>query len=135
MRLADGATSWAVRRIPRLLGLPEVQEYQKARARRSVTDTLVAEFTDYLRAERDASPLTIRNYEADLHAFRTWFEEKLKRSCEWTSLDQLQVRSYLVHLNERGYNRATIHLKMSALRSFFRWLVREERMKQNPVIG
>ena len=100
-----------------------------------MTDALVEQFTNYLRAERDASPLTVRNYAADLHAFRAWFEQKYRRSCDWIGLDQLQVRSYLVDLMERGYNRATIHLKMSALRSFSRWLVREERMKQNPVIG
>jgi integrase/recombinase XerC len=45
------------------------------------------------------------------------------------------MRGYLVHLTERRYDRATIHLKMSALRSFFRWLVRAERVKQNPVSG
>ena len=118
-----------------MLGLPEVQEHQKTGASSRVTDALVEQFTNYLRAERDASPLTIRNYAADLDAFRAWFDGKFKRACDWTSVDQLQARSYLVHLNERGYNRATIHLKMSALRSFFRWLVREERMKQNPVIG
>ena len=100
-----------------------------------MTGALVEQFTNYLRVERDASLLTIRNYTADLHAFHAWFEQKYKRSCEWPGLDQLQVRSYLVDLMERGYNRATIHLKMSALRSFFRWLVREERMKQNPVVG
>ena len=94
-----------------------------------MTDTLVEQFANYLRAERDASPLTIRNYAADLHAFHAWFQG------EWTGVDQPRVRAYLVHLMERGYNRATIHLKMSALRSFFRWLVRDEKMKQNPVVG
>ena len=100
-----------------------------------MTDTLVEQFTNYLRVERDASPLTIRNYAADLHAFRAWTGEKFHRPCDWSSVDHLQVRGYLVALMEHGYNRATIHLKMSALRSFFRWLVREERMKQNPVVG
>ena len=100
-----------------------------------MTDTLVEQFTNYLRVERDASPLTIRNYAADLQAFRAWTGEKFHRPCDWSSVDQLQVRGYLVALMEHGYNRATIHLKMSALRSFFRWLVREERMKQNPVVG
>jgi integrase/recombinase XerC len=106
-----------------------VQEHQKTGARRRVTDALVEQFTNYLRAERDASPLTIRNYAADLHAFHGWFQG------EWTSVDQVRVRAYLVALMERGYNRATIHLKMCALRSFFRWLVRDDKMKQNPVVG
>jgi integrase/recombinase XerC len=100
-----------------------VQKHQKDR------DQLVDGFLDYLRAERDASPLTLRNYSAELAAFQTW------RKIEWTNVDAFCLRAYLVHLNERKYDRPTIHLKMSALRSFFRWLVRSEKIKQNPVIG
>jgi integrase/recombinase XerC len=95
----------------------------------------VTAFLDYLRVERDASPLTIRNYGADIAAFRAWFEEKWKQRCDWTSLDQFHLRSYLVRLTERHFDRATIHLKMSALRSLFKWLVRTERVKQSPVVG
>jgi integrase/recombinase XerC len=102
-----------------------VQKHQKDRVR----DDLVDGFLDYLRAERDASPLTLRNYSADLAAFQAW------RTVDWTSVDAFHLRAYLVHLNERKYDRPTIHLKMSALRSFYRWLVRSERIKQNPVIG
>jgi integrase/recombinase XerC len=102
-----------------------VQKHQKDRAR----DDLVSSFLDYLRAERDASPLTLRNYGADLAAFQAW------RRVDWISVDAFHLRAYLVHLNERKYDRPTIHLKMSALRSFFRWLVRSEKIKQNPVVG
>ena len=107
------------------------QKHQKA----PVRDDLVAGFLDYLRAERDASPLTLRNYGADLAAFRVWFVDKTKTPCDWLRVDAFHLRGYLVHLSERQYDRPTIHLKMSALRSFFRWLVRAERIKQNPVIG
>lgn len=101
----------------------------------AVPDPLVREFLAYLRAERDASPLTIRNYSADIAGFRVWFEEKTKSPCDWVRLDLFHLRGYLVHLTERHFERATIHLKLSALRSFFKWLVRTERLKQNPVVG
>jgi integrase/recombinase XerC len=112
-----------------------VQEHQKTLARRDVTDALAEQFFNYLRAERDASALTLRNYSADINAFRTWFEERFKQAPDWTRIDSFHVRGYLVHLTERHYDRATIHLKMSALRSFFRWLVRAEHVKQNPLAG
>ncbi|MCG3146687.1 MAG: Tyrosine recombinase XerC [Verrucomicrobiae bacterium] len=92
-------------------------------------DNLIDGFIDYLRAERDASPLTLRNYSAELLAFQAW------RKTPWKNVDSFQLRGYLVHLNERQYDRPTIHLKMSALRSFFKWLVRTEQIKQNPVVG
>ena len=106
-----------------------------ASSRERVADALADGFLNYLRAERDASPLTLRNYAAEIAAYRDWHDDKLKTPVDWLRVDAFQVRSYLVHLSERRYDRATIHLKLSALRSFFRWLVRSERMKQNPVVG
>jgi integrase/recombinase XerC len=112
-----------------------VQEHQKTGAHRRVADPLTAEFLNYLRAERDASALTIRNYSADIAAFAAWFEQKYKQKCDWPRVDLFHLRGYLVHLTERQFDRATIHLKMSALRSLFKWLVRTERVKQNPLVG
>ncbi len=111
-----------------------MQEYQKIGAS-GVADELVKGFLGYLHAERDASPLTIRNYSADITAFGVWFKEKYKQGCAWVSVDSFHLRSYLVHLTERQFDRATIHLKMSALRSFYKWLVRTEHVKQNPLVG
>jgi len=115
-----------------------VQEHQKTSASISggrVTDTLVGGFLDYLRAERDASLLTIRNYSAGITEFAAWFEQKYKQRCDWLRVDSFHARGYLVHLTEKQFDRATIHLKMSALRSFFKWLVRAERVKNNPLVG
>jgi len=112
-----------------------VQEHQKTGAGRSIADSLVDEFLGYLHAERDASPLTIRNYSADIAAFAAWFEGKYQQRCAWVRVDSFHLRGYLVHLTERRFDRATIHLKMSALRSFFKWLVRTERVKLNPLVG
>ena len=100
-----------------------------------VTGALVDAFLDYLRHERNASPLTVRNYGADLGEFATWFHDKTGRECDWARLEPIHARGFLVHLTERKLERATIHLKMSALRSFYRWLVRLGHVKQNPVVG
>jgi integrase/recombinase XerC len=114
-----------------------VQEHQKTAqaSGERVADRLVEEFLAYLRHERNASALTIRNYGADVYAFREWFAEKFNHTCDWLRVDPFHIRGYLVHLTERHYDRTTIHLKMSALRSFYKWLVRLERMKQSPLIG
>jgi integrase/recombinase XerC len=112
-----------------------VQEHQKTGGCSRVADKLTAEFLNGLRVERDASPLTIRNYSADTAAFADWFEQKFGQKCNWLHVDPFHLRAYLVHLTERQFDRATIHLKMSALRSLFKWLVRTERMKQSPLLG
>lgn len=102
-----------------------MQKHQENRLR----DPLIEGYLNYLRAERDASPLTLRNYRAELRAFQAW------RTMDWTRVETFQLRAYLVHLSERRYDRPTIHLKISALRSFFRWLVRQGKIKQNPAVG
>jgi len=114
-----------------------VQEHpeNKTGADRLAPDPLVVEYLAYLHAERDASELTIRNYGAELDAFRVWLEGRTKLKCDWGRLDIFHVRGYLVHMTERNYDRATIQLKMSALRSFYKWLLRAERVKQNPLTG
>ena len=112
-----------------------MQESKENRGAERVTDALAEGYFNYLRAERDASPLTLRNYAGAIEAYRAWHDTKTKSPVDWSRVDAFQVRSYLVHLSEHHYDRATIHLKMSALRSFFRWLVRSDRMKQNPVVG
>jgi integrase/recombinase XerC len=96
---------------------------------------LLTGFLTHLRAERDASPRTIGNYGAEILAFAAWYQEKMQRRCDWTSVDVFHARGYLVHLTEYGYDRATIQLKMSALRSFYKWLVRTEQVKQSPLTG
>ncbi|HUJ72316.1 MAG TPA: tyrosine recombinase XerC [Verrucomicrobiae bacterium] len=112
-----------------------MQEHPKTGSRSRVTDKLAAEFLDGLRVERDASPLTVRNYSADIAAFADWFEQKYQQKCDWVQVGPFHLRAYLVYLTERHFDRATIHLKMSALRSLFKWLVRTERVKQNPLVG
>src|SRR5258706_7120429 len=104
MGQADAQAEGEVWPVPRLLRLPEVQKHKKDRVR----DDLVDGFLDYLRAERDASPLTLRNYGADLAAFRTWFVEKTKTQCDWIHVDSFHLRGYLVYLSERRYDRPTI---------------------------
>ncbi len=110
-----------------------MQEHQKSGDR--LSGALVDAFLEYLRTERNASPLTVRNYGADLGEFATWLHEKTGKECDWKRLEPLHARGYLVHLTERRLERTTIHLKMSALRSFYRWLVRMGHVKQNPVMG
>lgn len=91
-------------------------------------------FLEYLRTQRNASSLTIRNYGAELGAFATWWEQQTARPLDWNRVEPLHVRGYVVALAERGLQPATVQLKLSALRSFYRWLVRNGQVTQNPVL-
>ena len=51
----------------------------------------------------------------------------------WEQVGPLDIRSYLAFLNEKQYARRTIARKISALRSFYKYLVRENIIEYNPL--
>jgi len=88
-------------------------------------------YIQYLEAERNASPYTVRNYRTDLADFF-----KFLRGKEIGLLDEVDrhvLRDYLSHLVGRGVVKASIARKLSAIRSFYRYLVREEIVATNPI--
>ena len=88
-------------------------------------------YIQYLEAERNASPYTVRNYRTDLADFFKFLREK-----EIGLLDEVDrhvLRDYLSHLVGRGVVKASIARKLSAIRSFYRYLVREEIVATNPI--
>jgi integrase/recombinase XerC len=88
-------------------------------------------YIQYLEAERNASPYTVRNYQTDLADFFKFLTKK-----ELTMLDEVDrhvLRDYLSELAGRKIAKASIARKLSAIRSFFRYLVREEIIAKNPI--
>jgi integrase/recombinase XerC len=88
-------------------------------------------YIQYLEAERNASPYTVRNYRTDLADFF-----KFLRGKEIGLLDEVDrqvLRDYLSHLVGRGVVKASIARKLSAIRSFYRYLVREKIVSANPI--
>ena len=88
-------------------------------------------FLDYLRIEKDDSPNTILNYKDDIAAF-SGFLQKRKADAGWTDVTILDIRSYLAELHRENLARRTIARRISALRSFYRYLLREGKVKLNP---
>lgn len=76
-------------------------------------------FLNYLFVERNASPLTLQAYRADILQFISLEDNHL---AENGSLDHLTLRRFLARLKETGYSRRTIARKLSATRSFLFFL-------------
>ncbi len=93
-------------------------------------DPRVKQFFAYLDAGRGASPHTIRNYGTDLREFFLFLDGK-----KLTEVDPLLIRSFLAHLKSRGHSKATLSRKLASLRSFFKYLVRENHISSNPFLG
>jgi integrase/recombinase XerC len=88
-------------------------------------------YIQYLEAERNVSPYTVRNYRTDLADFFHFLKQKDIGLPE--KVDRQVLRDYLSHLVAQGIVKASIARKLSAIRSFYRYLVREEILSASPV--
>jgi integrase/recombinase XerC len=88
-------------------------------------------FLEDLKHRRGLSSNTVSSYESDLIQFQIFLEEELGKS-QPNAVDVLAIRSFLAHLHGQGMARASIARKLAALRTFFRFLVREGTIESNP---
>ena len=94
-------------------------------------EELLARFRSHLELERSASPYTLRNYTNDLKEFRAFLESEGVNS--FGGVDQPLIRRYVGGLLNGGKARSSVARKMSALRSFYRYLSAEGLVAANPM--
>lgn len=93
---------------------------------------LLQRFLTYLSVEKSSSLLTVNNYERDILSFGEFLAERFNDDFNWKQVGALDIRAYLAHLNKQEYARRTIARRVSALRSFYKYLVRENILEYNP---
>jgi integrase/recombinase XerC len=89
-------------------------------------------FINYLRYERNASPATLQSYGVDLEQFRAYLTPPGEKTLSVRRIDHRVIREYVAHLYDLKLEKSSIARKLAALRSFFRFCVREGMLKQNP---
>ena len=93
----------------------------------------VSEFLRYADLERGLSPHTVEGYGRDLDQFTEFLARHEGRGdTPWAEVDRLTIRSFLGDLERRGLARSTMARKLSAVRSFFRFLYRTGELEANP---
>jgi integrase/recombinase XerC len=92
----------------------------------------ISKFLEYLRSVRNASPHTIANYGKDLEQFRAYLTPPGTATLGLTQIDHRVIREFVGHLHESGLKKSSIARKLAALRSFFKYCVREGVLKENP---
>jgi tyrosine recombinase XerC len=88
-------------------------------------------YINYLEVERNASAYTVRNYKNDLFHFFQFLKDRKVGSLK--EVDKQVLRAYLSQLVEQGFVKASIARKLSAIRSLYRYLVREQVIASSPV--
>ena len=99
----------------------------------SGAEDLVAAFLTHLEKERDVSPHTVTAYAHDLAELRDVLARHLgSEQLDWTKVDRLALRAWLAHLSRRGLSKRSAARALSAARSFFRFLHRNDLVEANP---
>lgn len=93
----------------------------------------IGRFLDHLRYERQLSPNTLSNYSRDLQRIQSWSVEQELRS--WNHLTPHQVRTYVSQRHRSGISGKSLQRELSTLRSFFKYLLREGEVENNPAQG
>ncbi len=96
-------------------------------------DPLVEGFLQHLAHERRLSPRTLNAYRRDLTHFSRW--NRKHREVPWQRLQQAEIRQYIAAEHRRGLSSTSLRRRLSALRSFYRYLLREGVTKRNPAQG
>jgi tyrosine recombinase XerC len=89
-----------------------------------------SKYIDYLQAERNASPYTVRNYTDALLEFFEFVRGQEIQSLK--DVNKQTLRGYLSYLMAQGKAKSSIARRLSAIRSFYRFLMREELVAASP---
>jgi integrase/recombinase XerC len=87
-------------------------------------------FLEYLRIERNLSPLSIKAYRRDLDSFCQGMQQCDIHSA--AAVSEHEVRAFVAARHRQGQGGKTLQRLLSAIRSFYRWLLRENLVKSNP---
>ncbi len=87
----------------------------------------------YLQAERNASPHTLLNYRRDIEEFAAFCRDQGIES--WGEVDRAALRKWLTWLGNQGFVRASIARKVTEVRSFYRFMIRENILGYNPLLA
>jgi integrase/recombinase XerC len=94
--------------------------------------TAIGKYFEYLRAVKNSSPHTISNYGKDLAQFVAFLSPPGLEPPALSAITHTTIREFVGYLHDKGLQKASIARKLAALRSFFKYCVREGRLKENP---
>jgi len=92
----------------------------------------IAKYLEYLQSVRNSSPHTVLNYRKDLEQFLAYLSPPGAQPPALTDVTHTLIREFVAHLHDQGLAKSSIARKLAALRSFFKYCVREGRLKESP---
>ncbi len=95
---------------------------------------IVDQFLNYLRYERNRSPLTVQWYEESLRDFETYIQE-VDDCLSLLTVDADLIRGWMEHRMDEGKKPATVNRGLSAVRTFYRYALSRQLVGKDPACG
>src|SRR5438874_1164659 len=92
----------------------------------------IAKYLAYLQTVKNSSPHTVSNYGKDLRQFLEFVSPPGATPTALRQVDHGMIREFVSHLHDHGLEKSSIARKLAALRSFFKYCVREGKLKESP---
>ena len=94
---------------------------------------LLHSFLDYLLLEKNYSELTIKAYGKDIQSFLDFLKEEYKDE-NLKEVNYAQIRTWIIKMVNQNISNRSINRKISSLNSFFKFLIKTEHIKINPLV-
>ena len=91
---------------------------------------LTQNFLDYLLLVKRYSSHTVKAYRTDLKLFESYLKDIYSISID--KANHAMIRSWLVNELKKGNSARTVNRKITTLKSFYKYLFKEQKIKQNP---
>jgi integrase/recombinase XerC len=89
-------------------------------------------YFEYLRSVKNSSPHTVSNYRHDLQQFMDFLTPPGVALPALEEINHGIIREYVAHLHDQGLEKSSVARKLAALRSFFKYCVREGKLTESP---
>src|SRR5688572_15930155 len=101
----------------------------------AIGDQWIQKFLTHLATDRGASVYTQRNYRQALEEFWRWHKEERQAPPAWEKLQRDDFRAFVRFLGRQRLSRAAVQLRCSALRTFYKFLIRHGEVSTTPIKG
>lgn len=88
-------------------------------------------FIEYLKYQRNYSDFTCNNYKKDLNEYNSFI---LSNKINYKNMDYNEAKEYVIYLNKKNDTKSTISRKLSSLRTFYKYLVLNNKVESNPFL-
>lgn len=88
-------------------------------------------FIEYLKYQRNYSDFTCNNYKKDLNEYNSFI---LSNKINYKNMDYNEAKEYVIYLNKKNDAKSTISRKLSSLRTFYKYLVLNNKAESNPFL-